>query len=82
MLGEIMRRVAMASLVGFIVGGLWVLATWKAELDSPAPTIFSKPFSAPIGPEPARPFLSGSRPNAEPSFDQVLFEDDQVIRVG
>jgi hypothetical protein len=78
MFGDILRRLVMAALVGFIVGGLWMLASWKAELDSPTPTLFSRPLFPAIG-DPIPSFSNGGE---SPSFDQILFEDDQVIRMG
>jgi hypothetical protein len=34
MVAELCRRVWMAGFVATIVGGLWLLAAWKAELDT------------------------------------------------
>ena len=79
MFGNILRRLAMAALVGFIVGGLWMLASWKAELDSPSPTLFSRPLFQPsASPNPIPSLSTGD----SPSFDQIFLEDDQIVRVG
>jgi hypothetical protein len=81
MFRDILRKFAMAALVGFIVGGLWVLASWKAEVENPGPTIFSAPvFQPAIRSNPLLDLSSDSRSDG-PSFDQVLFEDDQIIGV-
>jgi hypothetical protein len=79
MFGSILRRLAMAAIVGFIVGGLWVLARWKAELDNPAPSLFSNPLYQPIVTPGSIPSLSTGD---GPSLDEILLEDDQIIRVG
>lgn len=41
MLLDFLRRVKMSALVLAILGGLWVLAHWKAQLSEPMPEIFS-----------------------------------------
>jgi hypothetical protein len=81
MFRDILRKFVMAGLVGFIVGGLWMLASWKAEVDNPAPTLFSRPLFQPtISSNPLLDLSSELRHDGS-SFDQVLFEDDQVIGV-
>jgi hypothetical protein len=83
MVHEFVRRLAVVGLVGVIVGGLWVLAHWKAELESPMPRLFSSPLLPPIIDSNAFPGLaSDAAPTDDVSFDQVLFENDQVVRMG
>ena len=81
MLADILRRVALVALVGFIVGGLWVLAKWKADLDDPQPSLFSRPLFPTVSTDTIPSFSNGSQSGDVMLFDQVLFEDDQIIRV-
>jgi hypothetical protein len=76
---DLLRKVAMLGLLAFIVGGLWLLARWKAELSQPA-TIFATPA---LGMHPPAQVLTpASDDSTAASFDQVLLEDDEVVRVG
>jgi hypothetical protein len=82
MVSDTLRKLGMAALVGFIVGGLWVLAHYKAELSSPAPEVFRLPLFPSVTSPPIPSFSTGARQSDESSFDQVLFKDDQIVRVG
>ena len=78
MLVEFIRRLAMGTIVVTIIGGLWLLASWKARVNAPNfqewPRILASPplrISSPISPTAladdddatARAFLNRSYPS-------------------
>ncbi|HEY7090415.1 MAG TPA: hypothetical protein VH518_20125 [Tepidisphaeraceae bacterium] len=74
---DLLRRIVLMGLLVFIIGGLWLLAKWKAELSQPA-MLFTNPLPSLSQVQPSGP---QSDSTASSSFDQVLFEDDEVVRV-